>query len=182
MKTVGKMATDDQRKRLEKWLKYCLRMRKKQRWRFADLAGLVILWQSLKHKGSWDPVLAPLLVGKQALLVSSNPFKSSIHDRQLCSLQLDFAFVGQTHFPIHRLKPLIHIDPHLIICSQNRHSTIIVTIDRRATDKSISISVALTSVSYDLIIQIRLRPSLQWTLHRHRFRRNHQHRHHNYSR
>ena len=68
------MATDDQRKSLEKWLKYCLRMRKKQRWRFADLAGLVILWQSLKHKGSWEPELAPLLVGlrgKQALFVSS---------------------------------------------------------------------------------------------------------------
>ena len=156
-------------------------MRKKQRWRFADLAGLVILWQSLKHKGSWEPELAPLLVGlieenKHCSSLRSNPFKSSIHDRQLCSLQLDFAFVEQTHFSIHRLKPLTHIDPHLIIRSQNRGSTI----DRHywATDKSISISVALTSVSYDLIIQIRLRPSLQWTLHR----CNHQHRHHNYSR
>ena len=159
-------------------------MRKKQRWRFADLAGLVILWQRLKHKGSWCWLHCWLGLeeNKHCSSLRSNPFKSSIHDRQLCSLQLDFTFVEQTHFPIHRLKPLIHIDPHLIICSQNRHSTIIVTIDRRATDKSISISVALTSVSYDLIIQIRLRPSPQWTQHRHRCRRNHQHRHHNYSR
>ena len=66
------MTTDDQRKKLEKWLKYCLRMRKKQRWRFAALAGLVILWQSLKHKGSCAGSTAGWVYrGKQALFVSS---------------------------------------------------------------------------------------------------------------